>query len=362
MTALLHNVLPVLAVFFTFGLVIFLHELGHFLVCKGIGVRVERFAFGFGPELIGFTRGATRYSVCAFPLGGFVKPAGEDPDEATGQPDEFFSKPWYGRIAIALAGPAMNYVLAFTLFFSVIFLWGLPQTSSEPVIGGVVSGMPADQAGLKEGDRILSVDGQAMARWEDVAGFIHSKPNKTLSLKIDRHGQALTVALKPKEDPERGIGLIGISPMSKLEPVSSGAALKQGLWQTVYWTKYTVTYLGTTIYKMKRPEVAGPVGIVQVIHKAAQSGLQDWLYLTALISLSIGLFNLFPIPMLDGGHVFFYLIEGLLRKPLNKKITQTANMVGFALLLAILFFATYSDIERNIGALKKAPAEKQTVR
>ena len=163
-------ILSILAVLFTFGLVIFLHELGHFTVCKLSGIKVEAFSFGFGPEIIGRTKGETRYSLRVVPLGGYVKPAGENIEEVSGAPDEYFSKPWYIRLAVVAAGPTMNYILAFVLFSGVILFVGEPVPSTEPVIGDLTQGYPAEIAGLKPGDRVLKVDGVTVSSWAEMAG------------------------------------------------------------------------------------------------------------------------------------------------------------------------------------------------
>src|SRR5208282_6795951 len=179
-------ILSAIAVIVTFGLVVFLHESGHFIMCRFFKVDVERFSFGFGPELLGMTRNGTRFSICAIPLGGFVKPAGENLEECKGEPGEYFSKSWSQRFAIVAAGPVMNYVLAFVLFFSVVAVRGMPEPSKEPVIGDLAQGYPAEQAGIKINDRILKVDAIPVDSWTQLADNIHGKPNKVIELTLQR--------------------------------------------------------------------------------------------------------------------------------------------------------------------------------
>jgi regulator of sigma E protease len=340
-----------LGVVFAFGIVVFVHEFGHFIVAKKSGVKVDRFSFGLGPEMFGFQWGETRYCVAWIPLGGEVRMAGEmepggDP-AAVKDSREFYAKPWFRRIPIVVAGPAMNYVLAYVLFSFVFLFWGQPKPSPEPLVGELVESYPAQIAGLQPGDRIVEVNGQAVSLWTEVADIIHQNPEKDVTLSVDREkGEPLSFRVVPRRDPSTGVGLIGISPTVLYSSLPLGEALVAGGQQTVFWTWRTLSYLGEKIVHRQKPELSGPLGIASIISKSTQSGIQDYLFLIALISLGIGLFNLFPIPMLDGGHLFFFLWEGIFRKPVSRRTVQTANMVGLSLLLGILVFATFSDIQR----------------
>ncbi len=240
-------ILSIIAVAFTFGLVIFLHEFGHFLVCKLTGIKVDAFSFGFGPELFGFTRGDTRYSIRPIPLGGYVKPAGENLEEGSGHPDEYFSKPWYTRLGVVLAGPFMNYLLAFTLFTGVILFVGEPVPSLESVIGEVSQGYPAEAAGLKAGDRVLSVDGVPVADWPQMADLIHKKVNTPVLIEYQRASVKNTVKMVTKTGPEgqrigveSGTGII-------YKHVGVRKSVSMGAYQCYFWTKYTVTSLAANI-------------------------------------------------------------------------------------------------------------------
>lgn len=339
-----------IAVLSVFSIVVIIHELGHFLVCRLVGVRVEKFAVGFGKEIFGFDWKNTRWSFCLLPLGGYVKPAGEEIDESTGAPDEFFGQSWYRRIAIAIAGPLMNYFLAFVCFFWLMFYWGQPQASNEPIVGELVAEYPAQVAGLAIGDRILAINGKLVNAWEEIAKEIHSNPEKPIDIRFQRQIDVGTIeksiAIVPKKDPQRGVGLIGISPKVELIPQGFSESAKSAANQTVFWTVFTLKYLGDAILQKKKPELAGPVGIVTIIAKVAKEGFHELIGLIAMISLSLGLFNLFPIPLLDGGHVFLYFLEGLFRKPLNKTVVRTANIIGATFLIAIFLFATTQDISR----------------
>lgn len=338
-----------LGVVFAFGLVIFVHEFGHFIVAKKTGVKVERFSFGLGPELWGFQWGETRYCIAWIPLGGEVRMAGEmepgaDP-AAVRDPRDFYAKPWYRRIPIVLAGPAMNYVLAYAVFSFVFLLWGQPKPSTEPVVGDLVDSYPAKTAGVLSGDRILSVNGQPVTTWAEVADQIHKNPETPVALILRRGDDERSLNVVPVRGPGDQ-GLIGISPAVQLTRLPLGAALRAGGQQTVYWTMHTLSYLKDKVVNREKPDLAGPIGIASVISKSTRSGIQDYLFLIALISLGIGLFNLFPIPMLDGGHFMFFLWEGITRRPVSRRAAQVANVAGLTVLLGILFYATVSDVQR----------------
>lgn len=335
------------------GLVVVIHELGHLVMARKLGVRVERFTIGFGPEIFGWTAGGIRYAVCVVPLGGMVKLAGEFQDERQNKPDEFFSQPWYRRNLIALAGPLMNYVLAFALFALVAGVWGILQPSKEPVVGDIIPGLPASVAGFHENDRILKINEAPITSWDDMANFIHTHADEKLNVVLERAlpskstPQTLKIVLTPKRDPQLGIGLIGIMPkVDKVRPGVRGSFL--AAYQDVkVWTLQPLKYLTTKIRHMEGPkELSGPLGIAQMVTKATREGISYVVYLIAIISTGLGLFNLFPIPVLDGGHILLYTIEGILRRPLSRRVMQVANAIGLSLVLTIFLYASYQDVLR----------------
>jgi regulator of sigma E protease len=367
--------LYVAGIAFAFGLVIFCHEFGHFIVAKKSGVKVERFSFGLGPEMIGFQWGETRYCIAWLPLGGEVRMAGEllDEDDAPAEeaaekpvtPAEyvedtsrhFFSQPWYRRVLIALAGPFMNYVLATAIFFGMLMIWGESIQTNKTQVGEVVAGMPADKAGIHKGDVIVSVQNEPVEDFISLRDKIDARPGLATDIGLTRDGQPLTVTVTPDAQMKK----IGIAPAEAQvvrKQIGVGGAVKKSLWQCWNISSFTLYYLGQKIVHHERPDVAGPLGIGQVIVKAVKSGPEDFFYLIALISVAIGLFNLFPIPMLDGGHVLYYVIEGLRGRPLSTKVMGKANAVGMAFLLGLLVFATFNDIQRFRGP--KAPAGQAT--
>ena len=349
--------ISIIAVVLTFGLVIFFHELGHFLMCKWNKIKVETFAFGFGPSLKKWKKGDTEYQINIIPLGGFVKAAGDNLQETKGKPYEYFSKPWYTRFMVALSGPIMNYIVAFILFALVIFFRGIPVYSDKSVIGEMMEGYPAQAAGLQVGDKITELNGKKIDSWQAMSRVIHSSPEKSLKVKYLRDGKESTILLTPKEDPANQVGVMGISPTVEFKHIGLFKSIAAGGHQCYYWTSYSIVTLAKTLYHKKKPDIAGPLGIVHIIGKTAKKGIADLVFLVALISVAIGFFNLFPIPILDGGHMLLYLLEGISRKKISEKVMVIANSVGIVILLFIFVFATFNDIMRIAKSAKGKTTE-----
>ncbi|MEF3280145.1 MAG: RIP metalloprotease RseP [Elusimicrobiota bacterium] len=338
--------LSIIAVVFTFGIVIFIHEFGHFIVAKLVGVFVEEFSFGFGKPLWQKKSGDTVYSIRAIPLGGYVKPKGEDINEYKGESDEYFSKKWYERIFIVLAGPFMNYFLAFIIFFGVIFFVGKPVPSTSTIIGEVAPNYPAHLAGLKEGDRIDSINFKKVLTWKDMTDYIYPNIEKEITISYERDGKIYTTTLKTRKDQTMNRGIIGIAPKIDYVHIGFFSSLFNAFKQLWFWTSYTITTLAKNIYHMEKPDVAGPIGIVTIVSKAAHSQLPDFLFLVGLISIAVGFFNLLPLPLLDGGHFILYFFEGIFKKKITPAIMKYVNSTGIVILISILIFATYNDIIR----------------
>lgn len=352
----------VLANAFALGLVIVLHESGHFFACRRLGVRVEKFAFGFGPELLGFTDSVgTRFSLCAIPFGGFVKPAGEDPTvdkAAVPKKDEYFGQSWYRRLVIVYAGPAMNYVLAFALYTGLIWGKGMPEAVKEPIIGNMMVGYPADKAGIEIGDTITAFGGRALTGWEDLASSIHRSAGKEITLSVLREGKSLEIKVVPQKDESGERGVVGIMPKAVYKAVGPVVAAGEALSLCWRQSKQTVTTIAGKIWNRERPDLAGPVGIFQMVSRASRAGWEEFIFLIGFISVAIGFFNLLPLPLLDGGHAMFYWWEGLRGKRASNEAMEKANTIGIAFLMSLLVFATYNDVLRirTERAAKKAAA------
>ena len=422
------------------GVLIFIHELGHFAVAKWRGVGVEKFSLGFGPKIFGIKRGETEYLISVLPLGGYVKMVGEAPGEEVPEDEKnksFASKSVYTRAAIVAAGPVMNLILA-AFLLPVIFMLGIqvpayldkpvvagyvapdepaaeagiragdvitavdgkktenweefletveldkpmrltvrrdnadmsilltPASSKEtaeryagiypalaPVIGDVNDGYPAKEAGLKAGDLIKSINGKPVSHWAELEDLIHKSGEKKL-LVVERDAKTLAIEITPRLNKEMNVYLIGVTRkpdtatrrygffQAAIKGLSAGMEMTERLFGVIKGLvagKYSIKTLG------------GPLMIAQVAGKAAKAGLVDLLTLVAFLSLQLGVINLFPIPVLDGGHILFYVIELAKGKPLSERFMAAAQQVGIVLLVGLMLLVTYNDIFRLIGKM-----------
>ena len=349
--------LTTLAIVFVFGSMVMIHELGHYMVAKWIGVKVIEFSFGFGPKIVGYQGKETLYALRIIPLGGFVKLHGMDAEvDANGQeviapthdPRSFMNKPVWQRMAVIVAGPLMNFALAIILFVSVFAYLGIPAPGTTNMIGSLVEGKPAATAGIKPGDKILAVNGESTLSWTRLIEVIRPKPDQVLTLTVERDKgkQHQTVSVKTEKDVQTGNGMIGIAPEIIYTHASILHATSFGLERTVDFTKFIMVSLVQMITGKIPADVGGPVMIAQVIGEGARQGLANLLSLTGVLSIQLGLINLFPIPALDGSRLVFLLIEGVRGKPLNPEKENMIHLVGFVLLMALMIAVTYKDVLR----------------
>ena len=354
-------ILTILAVVFVFSVLIIIHEWGHFIVAKRNGVKVERFSIGFGPKIFGITRGDTEYKVSLLPLGGYVKMAGMadenmDTQAIKGEPWEFNSKTVWQRLKIVSAGPVMNFVLALVIFIAV-YMVGVPVMTNK--IGEVKEGFPAAAAQLQTGDQIVAIDGAPVKNWNELVKIIYQNPGKELNLTIQRAEKQFSVALTPKEEKttdvfgkEHTVGLIGIMPTSDFQTEKSNPlhAIWLGTEHTIKLT--AMTYKGIFLLatgQVSPKNLGGPLMIAQLAGKEAKEGWLPLLYFIALISINLAVLNFLPIPILDGGHAFFLIVEAIKGSPVSVKAQDLAQKIGLGLLLALIIFATYNDILRFLG-------------
>ncbi|MCA9773667.1 MAG: RIP metalloprotease RseP [Myxococcales bacterium] len=427
------------------GILIFVHELGHFLLAKRAGVRVEKFSLGFGPKIFGFRpEGSdTEYVISALPLGGFVKMTGENPEddgeEETSDPRAFCNKSVKDRALIAAAGPVMNLLLPF-LLMPVVYLMGIERPAYQdtkpvvgwvdpegaaaaagveagdlitelnghsmerwkrveayiginpgtpvdvtvlradghhrftitptptgssgmgyigiyppmaPVVAGVSEGFPAAEAGLQEGDQIVAIEGKPVDHWMQISSASHANAGTPLRFTIERAGKRFDATITPQENAEAGGGLIGVLMPSdtRLKKLGLIDAVREGWGDVVYFVQLTLQVI-VKLFSLELPlkTLGGPVMIAKVTGQAAQVGIPQLLFLMGLLSVNLGILNLLPLPVLDGGHLFFLAIEALRRgKPVSLRIRAMANNVGIVLLVGFMVVVTFYDVAKIFG-------------
>lgn len=430
------------------GVLVFVHEFGHFIAAKKQGIGVEKFSLGFGPKLFSFTKGETTYLVSALPFGGYVKLKGEDPDaEDAKDPKAYSAHPMYQKFLVVFAGPLMNLVLAF-LIMPIVFMVGRLEPvylDQKPVVIGVRLDSPAEKVGLKKGDMILEINQKTMENWKDVLDFVLVHPEEEVILKINRGGDVLsreavigksldthagtlgvepsyfigndpvvdrvapegpaaqagvkpgdevveingipiqtwtdmservgesggkklaltlkrdqkkvTVSLAPRYDQAHEKWLMGVekdlgkaqeSFVRKKYPFQE--AMTRGIRENVKLSGLTLSVLGRLVtFKLSYKTLGGPIRIAQASAMAAKSGLSDFLYFLAFLSLQLGVLNLLPLPVLDGGHILFFGIEAVSGRPVSAKARQIAEQVGFVLLISLMLLVTLNDVNSIWG-------------
>ena len=412
------------------GILVFVHEFGHFIMAKRAGVRVEKFSLGMGPKIIGFKKGDTEYVLSALPLGGYVKMAGENPDEEpTGAADEFQSKTVWQRMKIAATGPLTNIVLAF-LIMPIVFMVGT-YSEGPAKVGYVEPGSPAEHAGFLAGDLIEKINGRSISDWTKALSLIAVNPDTDVTVLVDRQGKQETLTLRPATATELKIGMSGLIPdmpaeIGKLKPgfpaEKAGISVNDKVLavdgKTIYhWNQFstivrdskgkklallierggkriektvtpiedsgrfvigvepllrlvfkkygflksiqlgfdkTIESIDLTFITLKKlvtfglsiKTLGGPVMIAQMSGQAASAGLSSFLSLLAMISISLGILNLLPIPVLDGGLILFLVIEAIRKKPVSRKVMEVSQSIGAAVLITLIAVVSYNDIMR----------------
>jgi regulator of sigma E protease len=339
--------LVTLIIIIAFSLLVIFHEFCHYILAKLLKVKVEKFAVGFGPEWFGFQGKETHYSVNLFPLGGYVRMLGDEAGDPNADlPRSYLAQKWYKRAFIVAFGPVMNFVLAI-LLFTIIFMVGVsvPDTTTTR-IGFVYEDTPAAKAGLKEGDIVTKINNQEIKSWDELTKVIQPNYGKKMPLEVLRENKPLVFLLVPEYDKERKVGILGIRSSQKMERDNPFKAFYKGCVETYSWTVITLKAIWWMISGKIAPEVSGPVGIAQMISVGVKAGFASLVAFIAVLSINLGVFNLFPIPILDGGHILFLVIEAIKGKPVSAEKVKIAQTIGLAVLLLIFLFATYKDIVR----------------
>jgi regulator of sigma E protease len=427
-------VITILSFLFVLGVLVFVHELGHFLAARRVGVRVLTFSLGFGPKILKFTRGDTEYCVSVVPLGGYVKMAGENPDDPrSGQPDEFLSKTKWQRFQILIMGPVMNIVLA-VVVLAIVLAQGAHVAAyrdEAPVVGVVVRDSPAERAGLMVGDRILAVGSNPVETWQDLLMRVATKANRDIELSVMRAGQTITTSVRPSAEGKFEIGTLGVLPDThpivasviaggpaekaglkakdvilaidgepmvfrtqlitaisshggqnveltvqrgeqtlhiRATPVQRGArgmmdmyltdrvksftpgpleAVKLSIEENIessglIFTTLTGLFTGETSVR----QLQGPVGIAQLSGESAAEGWVALFSLMAMLSINLGILNLMPIPVLDGGHILILMLEGIARRDFSMRVKEKMLLAGFVLLMMLMVTVIYNDLTR----------------
>jgi regulator of sigma E protease len=353
---------------FVLTIVVFFHELGHFLVARWCGIRVLVFSVGFGPELVGFNdRHGTRWRLSAIPLGGYVKFFGDEnaasvPDQEqlavmspTERRESLFHKPVGQRAAVVAAGPIANFILAIALFAGVFMVAG--KQIATPRVDTVQADSAAAAAGFQPGDLVLSIDGVPVESFSDMQRIVGANAGNQLEIVVDRGGTPVTLkatpALREMKDAfgnAHRLGVLGITRSMapsdiRTERADPLTAVKLGVEETWFVVERTLSYIGGVVTgRESADQLGGPIRIAQVSGQVATAGFSALIHLAAVLSVSIGLLNLFPIPLLDGGHLLFYAIEAVRGRPLSDRAQEMGFRIGLAIVLMLMIFATFNDI------------------
>lgn len=358
--------LSVIAVIVVLSPIVIIHEFGHFIACRLTGIGVKEFSFGFG-KILWHKKSAkgTDFQIRAIPFGGFVEPEGKmflEPNDPAPKPHDFAAKKWYAKFFMVVNGALFNYLLAAVIFSALIYWRGMPENDPAKLparIGQVVENYPAETVGLKEKDLILQFNGQPIHSWEQLTKTLKESAGD-VSLTVKRENDTLNVIVAENDFRADQPRVLGIAAAGELHPVGLFASMGLGVYQCWYWTKFSLKSLWQSITRKKAPDLAGPIGIVNIIHKSVHTGLENFIFLLAMLSLAVGMFNLFPIPILDGGYALVYLAEGITGKlPSVKTLTRATN-VGFYILILLILYASYSDIKRIFFAPKPAVQTQTT--
>jgi len=327
--------MTIIVAILVFNLIVFVHEAGHFAAARLSGIKVVEFALGMGPKIIGKKFGETVYSLRAFPIGGFCLMLGED--EENNDPGAFNNSPIFSKISSVISGPVFNIILTILIYSLVI------APVAAPIIGQVTKGMPAEMAGIKAGEKIVGINDVKINEWKEMKPEIAKHEGEQITVTVEKNGVQRKVTLSPVRNPSTDDIVIGVTQKVAI----SGFSIKEGINTTVNVSRMMLNFLGQLVVgKADADEVSGPISIIVYMNEAAKTGFISVLYLTAIISLNLGILNLLPLPALDGGRLLFLLIELIRRKPLPAEKEGMVHFVGLVALMALSLFLMYKDIIR----------------
>ncbi len=338
------------------GILIFIHELGHFWTARLLKVKVDEFSIGFGKRLFVYKKNNIEYSIRLIPYGGFVKLAGgETRTQSVPNYNEFLAKPLWVKILILVAGSSMNVVLAIFLFSNIAFYTGVPDT--RPIVGEAIEGKPASISGIKQKDIIVQIDEKNIKSWNDMTSVIRNSKGEELNLKIARDGRDIFLQVTPVLDKvpdmfgkEQEIFFIGIAP--QIQHFNLLGSLKEGTRQAYFWSTLTLKGLFRIITGEDKvfKAIGGPLMIAEVTARASRAGFAAFFFIMAIISIALAVINMFPIPgITDGGHTIVYLFEKAINRPLSPRAYEIVTRIGFAFIIFLMFIATAADVWRFWG-------------
>lgn len=333
------------ATVFVFSVIVFVHELGHFMTAKATGMQVDEFAIGFGPKIYSYQYGPTLYSLRAIPLGGFNRISGMSEEEEL-TATSFLSKGVSSRLFVIAAGAAMNFILAIFIIWGLMFTIGTKDISSEPIVGSVMTDSAASAAHIEKGDRIIAISGISIEKWSDISAAVAQHSQEVLTVTVQRNNENIDLTMIPKLEAQTQRPIIGVVPVIITQNHGFFESAVLSVERTGQICKMMIVGLYHMAAGTEKADIAGPIGVAQLAGQVASLGFVNLLMFTAFLSINLGIINLLPIPMLDGGYIILLILEGVTRRRLPARALYYVQMVGMCILAAVFIFAMMQDISR----------------
>ncbi|MGE1063302.1 RIP metalloprotease RseP [Megasphaera paucivorans] len=333
------------ATVFVFSVIVFVHELGHFMTAKATGMQVDEFAIGFGPKIYSYQYGPTLYSLRAIPLGGFNRISGMSEEEEL-TATSFLSKGVSSRLFVIAAGAAMNFILAIFIIWGLMFTIGTKDISSEPIVGSVMTDSAASAAHIEKGDRIIAISGISIEKWSDISAAVAQHSQEVLTVTVQRNNENIDLTMIPKLEAQTQRPIIGVVPVIITQNHGFFESAVLSVERTGQICKMMIVGLYHMAAGTEKADIAGPIGVAQLAGQVASLGFVNLLMFTAFLSINLGIINLLPIPMLDGGYIILLILEGVTRRRLPARALYYMQMVGMCILAAVFIFAMMQDISR----------------
>lgn len=337
--------ITILATVFVFSLIVFIHEFGHFITAKLTGMRVDEFAIGFGPKICGYRSGETLYTLRAVPLGGFNRIAGMSEEEELDE-RSFLNKPIPARLLVIAAGAIMNFVLAIVLMWGLMATVGTVEVSNEPIVGKTMEDSPAARVDMQAGDRIVSIGGIPISTWSDISKAVEARRGTVVTVVVNRDGVDKNLDMIPQTDGQSGRAMLGVMPQMTRQSYGFFESAGMAVQKTGELCKLMMVGLYQMASGTQKADLAGPIGIAQLAGQVATAGFSNLLMFTAFLSINLGILNLLPVPLLDGGYIIMILLEGIMHRRLSKRVLYYIQVVGMVILGSLFFFAMFQDISR----------------